>query len=246
MKHFSPTRLLLWFMCCLCLHNARAQQADSALSLTLTPNRPAGYYIQQGIKYFRTMQTGVPISVKPNYSSRVLRWEWHPWLLLTGYGRANLVNSDILLKLYSTQYDTIDCRYFDTEPFCRCHVIFNYSGKRMPIYEEFTFNNQGQITFIEAWSDFPSLIPMQKTDYWAQGPGVKRLSTRVPGLGNNLGRIQPNAAWMKNPARTDPELADLLYRIHHPIISYTRELFKQKTAIQNAGHPPKGDVYPYF
>lgn len=112
------------------------------------PRYPAAYYIDQGVKYFLTMESSVPIRVRPEYSDLVIRYEWHPWLLLTGYRRRNLINTDILLKLYPTKYDTIDCRYFDIQPFCRCHVIFNYSDKRIPIYEEFTFNDQGEITFI--------------------------------------------------------------------------------------------------
>ena len=192
------------------------------------------------------METGVSNKVRPSYSKQVIRWEWHPWLLLTGYKRANLINTDILLKLYSTKYDTINCRSFAKEPFCRCHVIFNYSGKRIPIYEEFTFNNQGEITFIEAWSDYPSLLPMKKTDYWAEGDSVKRLSTRIPGLGNAKGLIQKKAEWMKNAARNDSELADMLHRINHPVISYTREVFKQRQDIATSNHPPAGDRFPYY
>lgn len=220
--------------------------ADSALSTTLTPKYTPEYYIDQGVKYFRTMESKVPIKVKPNYSDLVIRWEWHPWLLLTGYKRRNLINTDILLKLYPTTYDTINCRYFNTQPFCRCHVVFNYSGKLIPIYEEFTFNNQGEITFIEAWSDYPSLLPMDKTDYWAEGDNVNRLSTRVPGLGNATGRINKRAGWMKNAAAKDPVLADMVHRIKHPISTYIGEFFRQHKEMKNADKPPAGDIYPYY
>jgi len=192
------------------------------------------------------MESAVPNKVKPDYSDLVIRWEWHPWLLLTGFGRRNLINTDILLKLYSTKYDTIDCRYFEKEPFCRCHVIFNYSGKHIPIYEEFTFNNQGEITFIEAWSDYPSLLPMDKKDYWAEGEGIKRLSTRVPGLGNTRGRIELKARWMIEAAHKDPELADMIHRTRHPVTTYVREFFRQRKEMANAIYPPKGDQYPYY
>jgi len=219
---------------------------DSATSTKLLPNRPATYYVEQGVKYFRTMQSSVPNRVRPNYGAKVIRWEWHPWLLLTGYTRHNLINTDILLKLYKTDYDTIDCRYFDREPFCRCHVMFNYSGKRFPIYEEFTFNPTGEITFIEAWSDYPGYIPMDKKDYWAQGPGVKRISTRVPGLGNATGLINPKAPWMKNAANKDKDLADLLYRIQHPIVAYMHELKTQKNEIAKVMYNGKSEQYPYW
>lgn len=219
---------------------------DSALSTRLSPLQSPAYYIDQGVKYFLTMESSVPIKVKPNYSDLVIRWEWHPWLLLTGYKRRNLINTDILLKLYPTKYDTIDCQYFEVQPFCRCHVIFNYSGKLIPIYEEFTFNNQGEITFIEAWSDFPSLLPMDKTDYWAEAEDVNRLSTRVPGLGNNQGRINRKAEWMLNSAKTDTVLADMLHRLHRPLNTWLKELRQQSDAMKEAHHPPEGDVYPYY
>ena len=219
---------------------------DSATSNRLLPTQSSDYYVEQGVKYFLTMESSVPIKVRPFYSDLVIRWEWHPWLLLTGYKRRNLINTDILLKLYPTKYETIDCRYFERQPFCRCHVIFNYSGKRIPIYEEFTFNNQGEITFIEAWSDFPSLLPMDKKDYWAEAEDVNRLSTRVPGLGNNAGQIDPKATWMMNAAKSDTVMADMLYRIHHPLSTYMKELRQQKDAMKEAHHAPVGDEYPYY
>lgn len=219
--------------------------ADSAYSIRQRPTRTPEYYVEQGVKYFLTMESSVPPKIRPNYSKLVIRWEWHPWLLLTGYGRRNMIQIDIMLKWYPTKYDTIDCRYFDRQPFCRCHVIFNYSEKHVPIYEEFTFNDQGEITFIEAWSDYPSLLPMKKEDYWAEGPNVNRLSTRVPGLGNKEGRIHIKAPWMIEAARSDSDLADLLHRLKHPITTYFREIHKQKSAMIQAIHPPPGDQFPY-
>jgi hypothetical protein len=106
---------------------------DAALAECLTPKFSPEYYVEQGVKYFLTMQSDIPIDVIPNYSDLVIRWEWPPWLLLTGYKRSGLIASDIVLKLNPTTYDTIDCRAFDTQPFCRCHVIFNYSGETCPI-----------------------------------------------------------------------------------------------------------------
>jgi hypothetical protein len=240
MKRYIGIALILF-----CISLQAQTVSDSAYSTVLTPKQKPTYYVDQGIKYFRTMESTVPISVRPNYSDLVARWEWHPWLLLTGYKRRNLINSDILLKLYPTKYNLIHCRYFEVQPFCRCHVVFNYSGKLIPIYEEFTFNDQGEITFIEAWSDYPSLLPMQPTDYWAEGDSVNRLSTRVPGLGNATGRIDVKAQWMKNAAANDTVLADMLHRIKHPLSTYAKEFFKQRKAMEAADKPPVGDVYPY-
>lgn len=228
---------------CSCVATQPTLQGSDALpdSLTCThikPTFPDSYYVDQGVKYFLTMESSIPIKVKPNYGEKVVRWEWPPWLLLTGYGRRNLILSDIVLKLYPTKYDTIECRAFDRQPFCRCHVIFNYSGKKIPIYEEFVFNPQGEITFIEAWSDFPGWLPMDPADYWAESDTVKRLSTRVPGLGNATGRIDPHASWSRNAARNDPDLADLFHRIHRPLISWLKEAVKQREEMEKADRPP--------
>jgi hypothetical protein len=243
MKSYIGIALLMLF----CGLSSQAQTvSDSAYSTVLSPKQSPGYYTNQGVKYFRTMESSVPISVKPNYSDLVVRWEWHPWLLLTGYKRRNMINTDILLKLYPTKYNLLHCRSFEVQPFCRCHVVFNYSGKLIPIYEEFTFNDQGEITFIEAWSDYPSLLPMKASDYWAEGDSVNRLSTRVPGLGNATGRINPKAQWMKNAAAKDTVLADMLHRIKHPFSTYVKELIKQRKPMEEADKPPAGDTYPYY
>lgn len=244
-----------FLLLCLIAFNVSAQQTDdssnqeldvdSALATVIKPRFTPQYYIEQGVKYFLTMESSVPNYVQPNYSDLVIRWEWPPWLKLTGYKRRNLIDTDILLKLYPTKYDTIDCQYFEVQPFCRCHVIFNYSGTTIPIYEEFTFNDYGEITFIEAWSDYPSLLPMKPTDYWAEADDVDRLSTRVPGLGNKEGRIDPKASWMKNAATQDPDIADLLHRIKRPFNTWVKEYFIQREAMKEAHHPPEGDVFPY-
>lgn len=209
-------------------------EIDSAFSTVLQPKFDAAYYIDQGVKYFQTMESSVPAKVQPAYSDLVIRWEWPPWLALTGYKRNNLINTDILLKLYPTAYDTIDCQFFEVQPFCRCHVMFNYSGKRIPIYEEFTFNDQGEMTFIEAWSDLEGFLPMEVSDHWAEADSVNRLSTRVPGLGNRTGRIDRKADWMQRAAANDPLLADMLNRIKHPVGTYIREYFKQRKAMKQA------------
>ena len=69
---------------------------------------------------------------------------------------------DVLLKLYPTEVIDRDCRFFEVQPFTRCRVVFNYKRKNtfVPIYEEFTFNDRGEISFIEAWTDQDKLLPM--------------------------------------------------------------------------------------
>lgn len=203
------------------------------------PQQTDDYYVEQSIKYFLTMDSSVNISVQPNYSLMVARWEWHPWLLLTGLGNANLIMTDILLKLHPTAYDSIDCRAFPTQPYGRCHVVFNYSGEPCPIYEEFTFNEQGEMTFIEAWSDYPSLVPMaDPEDYWAEGEHVSRLSTRVPGLGTSDGLITINSAEMALSASEDADLADFRRRAQKPYTEYFRELATHSQQVASGCKPP--------
>lgn len=229
---------------------------EAALATCLSPKFDSAYYIDQGIKYFLTMQSDIPNNIIPNYSNKVIRWEWPPWLLLTGYGKDFLITSDIILKLNPTKYYKLDCKYFDVQPFCRCHVIFNYSGDSCPIYEEFTFNDQGQITFIEAWSDFESTLPENmnagsdniwtEDEYWAKQPNVKRLSTKVPGLGNAYGRINIDASWMKNAATKDKDVADLVRRIKDPLGTYLDQLIEYTDELEHGCEAPAGDKYPYY
>lgn len=220
--------------------------SKGAYSTCLKPLQSPEYYIDQSVKYFQTMESTIPINVQPNYSDLVIRWEWHPWLLLTGYKKSGLISSDILLKLNPTKYDSIDCRFFEKQPFCRCHVVFDYSGEKCPIYEEFTFNNQGEMTFIEAWSDYPSLIPMDKNDYWAEGDSVHRLSTKVPGLGNSEGRIDIREPWFKAAAKKDPEVGDLFIRLKDPMNTYFQELFTNFEELEKGCYAPPGDTFPYI
>lgn len=175
-------------------------------------------------------------TIHPRYAPLVVRYEFPPWLLTTGYGVQTMRNVDELLRLYDTDYKSIDCRYFDTQPFGRCHVVFLY-GKddpnteeddrtECPIYEEFTFNNQGKITFIEAWTDVDFYLPMEPGDDWAQGENVKRLSTSIPGLGNAEGKINPKSEAMKRAAEIfdDSFQAEYWSDEHHPIGPFTSML----------------------
>ncbi len=46
---------------------------NAALSTCLTPKFDSAYYVEQGIKYFQTMQSDIPNDVQPNYSPLVIR-----------------------------------------------------------------------------------------------------------------------------------------------------------------------------
>ena len=218
-----------------------ACEQDSALSNCIKPNRPLEYYAEQSVLYFRTMESTVSPFIQPEYSEKVIRWEWPPWLWLTGYGRFNLIWTDTLLKLFPTAYDKIDCRGFEQQPFGRCHVVFNYSGRLCPIYEEFTFNSQGEITFIEAWSDFPSLLPMDADDTWAESKNVKRLANKVPGLGNGKGLIDSNAAWMIAAAQQDTDIANLRYRLNNTYTAYYDAISKHEGDLFSGCEKPKAE-----
>ncbi len=190
------------------------EPSPDALATALTPQQPPEYYVDQANKYFDTLDISADPDSVPSYSILVARWELPPWLWLTGYGRENMaLTTDLAVSFEPSTVPTRDCRAFSVQPFARCYVSFDYEQGDCPIYEEFVFNDQGEITFIEAWSDQPGLLPMSDpNDRWAEGPDVQRLSTRVPGLGNELGLIDLDSDAMLQAASEDPELAGFVRR----------------------------------
>lgn len=186
-----------------------------ALSTCLSPTQTDEYYIDQSLRYFDTLDGSADPDSEPTYAELVARWEWPPWLLLTGYGAefTLMIDEFVLVAMPGTTVPERDCRAFDVQPFGRCVVNFDYEGQGCPIYEEFTFNDEGEITFIEAWSDLPGFAPSDpETDRWAEGEGVNRLSTRIPGLGTAEGRIDPVGEEMTAAGEADPEVADFAAR----------------------------------
>lgn len=180
----------------------------------LRPTQSPGYYVAQAELYFDTLDTRADPNLVPNYAPLVARWEWPPWLLLTGYERQNMIDSTrAALALDPSTVTDRDCRFFEEQPFARCRVVFQYGGGACPIYEEFTFDDEGEMTFIEAWSDQPGMLPSQDpNDLWAEGRRVHRLSTRIPGLGNATGTIDLTSPEMLHAAARDPEVADFVAR----------------------------------
>lgn len=188
---------------------------EGALAACLEPTQTAEYYIEQSSAYFDTMDYSVDLEDWPPYSELVARWEWPPWLKLTAYTRDNIEATDTFLQLYPSIVPERECQAFDTQPFGRCYVVFYYDahdGKGCPVYEEFTFNDQGEITFIEAWSDLDGMRPQAEGDRWAEAPGVSRLSARIPGLGTSAGLIDLDGSAMQAAASTDPDVADFVTR----------------------------------
>jgi hypothetical protein len=193
-----------------CLDPATA----GATSRCLAPTRDPAYYVAEALKYFDTLDTSADPASIPAYSDLVARWEWPPWLLLTAYERQVMLDTAAILRVGDPSTVPIrDCRFFDVQPFARCYVTFEYEEGACPIYEEFTFNDQGETTFIEAWSDLPGLnATADPADRWAEGSAVHRLSTRIPGLGNATGRIDLDSPAMAAAAAADPEVADFVAR----------------------------------
>ena len=188
----------------------------------LDPKKPSQYYIDEALKYFDSIDSFAPKKSKPIYSSHVLRWEWYPWLYLTGHKRW-MMSLDYFLKWYPTKVIDRDCRFFKSQPFARCRVTFHYlrPDKLYKIYEEFTFNDAGEITFVEAWSDELDLLPMEPQDYWAEGDNVRRMSTKIPGLGTESGRY--NKELIKELAKKDFEVAFFLKRLKNPLFYWLKE-----------------------
>jgi len=190
-------------------------EPGAARSTCLTPTRSEAYYADQSLAYFDTLESDYDGESGPTYGPGVARWEWPPWLLLTGYGREDLEAADALIRLLPTSVPVRDCVAVDVQPFGRCVVEFVYpdfSELPCPIYEEFTFNDAGEITFIEAWSDLPGITPVTAADPWAEREGAPRLSTRIPGLGSPSGAIDLDSPWMAEAAAADPDVADFVAR----------------------------------
>lgn len=218
--HLRPCAASVLLVLAACEAPPEAEALDpcigpGALSTCLSPSLSEETYIDQGERYFDTLDASADPESEPTYAALVARWEWPPWLLLTGYGRdlTLAVDEAVLAAFPGTTVPVRDCRAFDEQPFGRCRVSIDYEGQPCPIYEEFTFNDAGEVTFVEAWSDQPTLLPMDsEADPWAEGAAVSRLSTRIPGLGTATGRIDPVGDEMARAGESDPEVADFAAR----------------------------------
>ena len=187
---------------------------DGATATCLRPTMPPEYYVDEALKYFDTLDVSADRDRVPTYHPLVARWEWPPWLLLTGYGADDMTaTADALRVLDPSTVPERDCRFFEVQPFARCRIVFEYDDGLCPIYEEFVFNDAGETTFIEAWSDLPGWLPhTDPDDPWAERHDIGRLSTRVPGLGNATGTLDLDGDAMAAAAAVDPDVADFAER----------------------------------
>jgi len=199
---------------------------DAAHTACASPTQTAEYYAAKSSEYFDTMDYRVELEEWPPYGEQVARWEWPPWLKLTAFGRDNIEAADTLLQLYPSIVEDRDCRGFDTQPFGRCTVVFYYDdheGLGCPIYEEFVFNDDGEITWIEAWSDLDGMRPTTADDPWSERDGAPRLSDRIPGLGTPTGAIDLDSDAM-HAARADSDVDDFVVRANDWYPTWSAEL----------------------
>ncbi len=204
-------------------------QTEAATADCLVPTMEADYYVEQAHKYFNTMDTAEDRDDAPEYAEWVVRWEWPPWLLLTAFGADHIESTDLLLRLYPSTIPERDCRFFEEQPFARCRVVFysddpSHEGRGCPIYEEFVFNNAGEMTVIEAWSDLEGFRPTTDADEWAERPDADRISTRIPGLGTPEGQLDINGETYSDAAADSAELADLKNRANNWMETWTGEM----------------------
>jgi hypothetical protein len=192
------------------------QAGAAALSPCSKPTQTPAYYVDQAQRYFDALDTKAPADRVPVYAEQAARWEWPPWLKLTGFTGEQLESTDKVVKQYAPAVVSgRDCRAFAVQPFARCRVSFDYTSKTKgcPIYEEFTFNDAGQMTFVEAWSDLPGLTPItDPKDLWGERSDIGRLSTRIPGLGSSTGHLDFDSAAMQAAMAADPDVADFVKR----------------------------------
>ncbi len=188
----------------------------AATATCLTAVQEPEYYVEQALLYFDTLDLRAPEENIPNYHEQVARWEWPPWLLLTGFGAEDMINASLALRrLDPSTVPQRDCRFFPVQPFARCYVTFEYEKGACPIYEEFTFNDQGEMTFIEAWSLESGEIYADPDALWGERNDFPRLSSRIPGLGTKTGNIpyHDETLTMQAELLADSEVLDYLERI---------------------------------
>ena len=224
------------------------------LSTALKPTKSAEYYVKQCDLYFDSLQSKINPE-RPNYSRDVVRWEHPPWLLLTGLGRDKTFEVDGEIRKYPCICVNRTHKFFEVQPFGRSRVTFYYGEddikekkNAIHIYEEFTFNDQGEMTFIEAWTDDESETgKLRELDADGWPTNFARLSTQIPGLGNSRGLININSKYFIEAAKSNGSLADFRFRHEHfmaevanVVASRTLEAIKDK--LKKAEAKLKNDI----
>lgn len=195
------------------IDGCRFAGTSAATARCLRPTLRPEHYVAEALAYFDTLDVDADRASVPQYHPDVARWEWPPWLLLTGYGADVMIDTAETLRQFDPSTVPVrDCRFFETQPFARCRITFEYEEGPCPIYEEFVFDDAGRTTFIEAWSDLDGLRPMPVDDPWGERSNIGRLSTRIPGLGSNAERFDLNLPELVALGESDPDVAEFRRR----------------------------------
>jgi hypothetical protein len=194
----------------------------------------------------------------PSYAPLVARWEWPPdWYRLTGFQKSRTIAADTMIR-DAVPCICVDRShvYVPTNPFVRSVVTFYYGingrkgGNPIYIYEEFTFNASAEMTFIEAWSitkeGFDTLTQLaQNNQEWPDippgtsqtngvtpdaipPPSFNRLSTQIPGLGYEDGRIDIDGEQMKLAAKANPAIRIFRKQSHHFEVSVIKQVINRQ------------------
>jgi hypothetical protein len=167
MKNLS---ILIIFLVFLILSKDRVYFLSTQVNKTHTND----YYIHQAYLYFDFLDTSKPF-IPLNYADKCVRYEWSPWGSplsgVTGLGKLMHFFDKIYRFIYPCVIKNRTFQTYDINPFVRSTVTFhemNAPYKTYDIYEEFSFNEKGEIIFIEAWT------PRTNHEY------NDRLSTKIP------------------------------------------------------------------
>lgn len=183
-----------------------------ALSTCVQPTKGEEYYVGQALNYFAQLDPTQEKRDKALLSKGFLRFEWAPWTLFNGYAdklthMVDAVDGKIG-SFFPTSPEHRICTFHETNPFVRCSLIMwsHYDDPRTEkapvsdalkgkagcgIYQEFTFDQEGRISFTEVNS---VTLPKQT-----------RLSTRVPGLGRT-GEAAVHTDVLHDYSGNDPHL----------------------------------------
>ncbi|KAL7556649.1 hypothetical protein ACA910_017588 [Epithemia clementina (nom. ined.)] len=113
----------------------------------------AEYYIKQCDIFLNTLTTTLRPAKIPNLSKTVMRWDWsHD--RLTGRNRDTLIAMDIFATAVAPEQSVeSEHKIYQQQPLGRSMVQFQSvkSGDLRTLYIEFTFNDEGEISFVEVW-----------------------------------------------------------------------------------------------
>ena len=140
----------------------------------LMAKEQAEYYKKQCDVYLDTLAATLHPDEIPNLSENVLRWDWTRQEL-TSRNRDTLIAMDVFCTAMAPDRVTgRQHKIYQEQPLGRSKVQFESEdgsgGDVREMYMEFTFNEKGQISFVESWP-----VDTDQKCWWLQGSN--RLST---------------------------------------------------------------------